>query len=231
MFFFSYMKNVQEFMEIISSSVMERSNKLFSLISVIHKALLEIVAMTSLSNKKQISEFYLFQSLPTTKQQNRTNSGSTIAERHGTHTVNSISSRSTPQNSVRDISKYSTRHTMSTGTMVVASTPTQDIMGQLEPAEEDAILYFCEVTLDVVHKMVLHSHDQFTSCLRSTYTECLSSEDEQERGGAKARRENRVVRFDVPDSPEKVDLLAEVLRQDSEAMQVKLNTLFSFSTR
>lgn len=203
---------------------------LLSLISTIRNSLHEIIAMTSHQSNKKMSEFHPFLSPQATKQKNRAESESTIAERCGTRTISSISNKSMP--SVCEVARNSTQHAQSTGTAVVSSSPKHNIMDKLRPAVEGAILYFCEVTLYVVYKMILHSHGKLSSSLRSASSECQSRRNKQGRGGTQVRKESRVVSFDVPDLPEKVDSLAELLRHDldSETMQAKLNNLISSSS-
>ena len=127
------------------------------------------------------------------------------------------------------------KHSQSTGTVVLAGTPTpQESMRDLEPAIETAMLYFCETTLDIAQKMILQSHEEYSNSLQSMINNNASSDSslKVENLGANSGRVKRVVRFDVPDSPEKIESLVEVLKQDNEALQDKLNSLMStFSER
>ena len=224
---FFCMKNIREFAEIMSYSVMENSNKLLSLISTIHNAILEIIAMTAPQpNKKQMSEFHFPLPPMARKQKNRTNSGRSISERCGKQTIINISNKCTPLKSVCEVS-CSTRRAPSTGRMVVSSSPPQASIGDLDPAGERAIMYFCEVTLDVVQAMALHSHRQFSSSLAAS--ECQSKEDKR---NAREMRKNRTVSFNTSDSPMKVVVPAEMLRHDlnSRTSHVKSNKLTSSSS-
>lgn len=97
-------------------------------------------------------------------------------------------------------------------------------MGQLEPAVESVMVHFCELIFDVVNGMVLSSHDLFTSTLWSKSSRHSSSVVLGEDGVEQERKVTRVVSFNVPDSPEKVESLAEVLKQDGE-LQARMGNL------
>ena len=94
---------------------------------------------------------------------------------------------------------------------------THETLGQLalNAAAETVLLHFCEVTFDAVNTMVLQSHGQFSVTLWSRSTQLSSSMvlKEEEEGG-EGKKSCRVVSFNVPDSPEKVESLAEVLKQE-----------------
>lgn len=99
-------------------------------------------------------------------------------------------------------------------------------MGQLDPAVETVIIHFCELIFDAVNQMVLCSHDQFASTLWSSSIQYSSSVVLGEAGDQQERtKPGRVVSFNVPDSPEKADSLAEVLKQDAGEMQARVGDL------
>lgn len=213
----------QQFVEIIMSSIIERSNKLLHLISIIRAALMEIVRLTSPHREgQQASELHSFLPLPLKGRNPAESSGSSsTGERRGT-----LSNKSTPQRS----GHASVQHFSSPGTMVVSITPTHDIIGQLEPAAEGVIVHFCEITFEMVNQMVLRSHDLFSRMLWSRSGPPSSTslgEGEGQEGDGEEKRASRVVSFNVPDSPEKVESLAEVLRHDGGELQDKIGNLLT----
>lgn len=228
----------QQFVEIIMSSIIERSNKLLHLIAVIHTALLEIVGITVPHTKKQqITDLHPFLPLPL-KDRNPVESGRSSTTDRRSALNPDYSNKSTPQRSGHASGMHSAQQTSSAGTMILSFTPTHDALGQLGPAVEGVLLHFCEVTFDVVNKMVLYSHDLFSSMLWSggVLSHPLlglgQEEAEQEGEGEQAKKPSRVVSFNVPDSPEKVDSLAEVLKQEGGEIREKIgNLLSSISTR
>lgn len=211
------------------SSIIERSNKLLHLISVVRMALLEIVMLTTPRKEgQQTSELHSFLSLPLKGRNPAESSGSSsVGERRGTL----YSNKSTPQRS----GHASIQHFSSPGTTVLSITPTHDIVGQLEPVAEGVIVHFCEMTFEAVNKMVLRSHDLFSRMLWSrsgppSSTSLVEGEGQEVDGEGK--KASRVVSFNVPDSPEKVDSLAEVLRHDGGELQAKIGDLLtSLQTR
>lgn len=212
------------------SSIIERSNKLLHLTSVIHMALLEIVMLTAPRKEgQQTSELHPFLSLPL-KGHNPAESsgtGSSVGERRTLH-----SNKSTPQRS----GYASMQHFSSPGTTVLSVTPTHDMIGHLEPVAEGVIVHFCEMTFEAVNEMVLHSHDLFGEMLwsRSGPPSSVSlSEGEGQVGEeGEGKKASRVVSFNVPDSPEKVESHAEVLRHDGGELQIKIGDLLtSLQTR
>lgn len=218
------------------SSIIERSNKLFHLISVVRAALFEIVNITAPGAMKLPSmELNPFLSLPIKLAES---SGSSTAERRSTFNPD-YSNKSTPQRSGYASSLQSTQHTSSAGTMVLSFTPTHDSLGQLGPAVEEVLVHFCEETFDVVNKMVLTSHDLFASTLwnRSSQQTCSAvfeegEEGEEGYGKDMERRNSRVVSFNVPDSPEKVDSLAEVPKHAVEGeLESKIGNLASLRNK
>ncbi len=203
------------------ASIIERSNKLLHLISVIRAALLEIVRITTPNAAKlQTTGLHPFLPLPlSARSAVESTSGSSMAERRSAYDSN----KSTPLRSGYASGMHSAQHTSSAGTMVLRFTPTHDSMGQLEPAVEAAMVHFCELTFSAVNEMVFSSHDLFVDTLWSRSSQHSSSsallgEEQQER------RASRVVSFNVPDSPEKVESLAEVLKQDGE-LQARMGSL------
>ena len=194
------------------SSILERSNKLLHLITIIRAALLEIVSITG--SQQHGAELNTYLPLPLKP---HSSSNSSAVGRHST-TNPDFSNKSTPQRSGYVSGMQSTQHTSSMGTMVM--TLAQETLGQLalNAAAEAVLMHFCEVTFEAVNNMVLHSHAQFSLTLWSRSTKLSSSLLFKEEGeGWEAngeRRSSRVVSFNVPDSPEKVESLAEVLKQD-----------------
>jgi len=216
------------------SSIIERSNKLLDFISVIHQGLLKILSLTCTQPRRRQAQSQQMPPLHSPgRAPSQTTSDSNISNKHSLHASTNVSCKSTPQGSLRDFSKHSVKHSQSVGTVVMARTPVpQDSMADLEPGVETAMLYFCEATLDIAQKMVLKSHEEYSRCLLNG---TRSSSDLGEAGGKEAssgKANNRVVRFDVPDTPEKVESLVEVLKQDKEAMKDKMDSLMSaFSER
>jgi hypothetical protein len=105
-------------------------------------------------------------------------------------------------------------------------------MGQLGPAVEAVMLHFCELIFDEVNQMVLSSHDQFISILWSKSSQYSSTVMlGGGEGGEGEKRASRVVSFNVPDSPEKVDSLAEVLKQGGELKSKMGNILASIHAK
>ena len=218
-----FVQQPQQLVEIMMSSVIERSNKLLHLISNIRSALYEIVSITAPSGSVRLQETAELQSLlrlPLKPRNPADSSGSSTADRR------SNSNKSTPQRSGYASGVQSAQQISSAGTIVWPSTPTHEHMGQLGPVVESVILHFCELTFDEVNKMVLASHDQFVSTLWSKFVQHSSSamlgDDGEGEGEKKA---SRVVSFNVPDSPEKADSLAEVLKQDGGELQAKMGSI------
>ena len=221
------------------SSIIERSNKLIGFISVIHQGLMKTLSLTHTQPRKR--QAHSQQILPPLHSPGRVpsqmTSDSNISNKQSLHTSTNVSSKSTPQASSRDFSKHSSmKHSQSVGTVVMAGTPVpQDSMGGLEPGVESAMMYFCETTLDITQKMVLKSHEEYSRCLQNTLSGAMSSNDLGEVGGLEvgsSGRVNRVVRFDVPDTPDRVESLVEVLKHDKEAMKDKMDSLIAtFSER
>ena len=230
-----HIQQPQQLVEMIMSSIIERSNKLFHLISVVRAALFEIVNITSPGAMKLPSiELSSFQPLPLK-----------LVESSRSSTINpDYSNKSTPQRSGHASGLQSTLHTSSAGTMVMSFSPTHDSLGQLGPAVEGVLIHFCEETFDVVNKMVLASHDLFSSTLWNRSSQQTRSavfeedkgdegeEGEEGEGKDKERRNSRMVSFNVPDSPEKVDSLAEVPRHAVEGeIQSKIGNLASLQNK
>lgn len=204
------------------SSIIERSNKLLHLTSTIRTALLDIVSIASPSGShlQETSELHTFLSLPLKSRNPTDSSGSSTADRR------SNSNKSTPQRSGYASGMQSAQQISSAGTVVWSSTPTHEHMEQLGPAVETVILHFCELTFDEVNKMVLSSHDQFVSTLWSKFVQHSSSMMLGDGGeGEREKKASRVVSFNVPDSPEKADSLAEVLKQDGRELQEKMGSI------
>ena len=200
------------------SSIIDRSNKLLHNISIIRTALLEIVQLTTPPPEgQQTNELHPFLPLPLIKDHTPAESSSSTVERRAIY-----SNKSTPQRS----GHASIQHFSSPGTTVLSITPTHDVIGQLGPVAEGVIVHFCELTFDTVNKMVLRSHDLFSNMLWSpmaTRSTALLREGEGQQEADK--RPSRVVSFNVPDSPEKVESLAEVVKHDE--LQGKINSLLS----
>ena len=216
----SFFQQPQQLVEIITSSIIERSNKLLQLIAVIRTALFEIAKITSPSTnaRHQISE--LHQSLPLALRNRHpaeSSGSSTTADKRSFHP--DYSNKSTPQRS----GLHSVQHTSSAGTLVTSFTPIHEALGQLDPAVEAVMQYFSELIFEVVNRMVLSSHDQFISSLwSSAHSSQHSSSVLLEQHHEKS---SRVVSFNVPDSPEKVESLAEVLKQDPKELQTRMGSL------
>lgn len=232
-----FLQQPQQFVEIIMSSIIERSNKLLHLITVIRTALLEIVNLTAPRTGRETTELHPFMpTLPNRAHNPAESSRSSTAEKHST-TNPDYSNKSTPQRSSCYASgMQSAQHMSSPGTMVFSITPTHDAIGQLGPVVEGVLVHFCEATFDVVNRMVLRSHDLFSGMLWSRSSQLpsgylLLGEEEQEEEVREAgeqeqeRRASRVVSFNVPDSPEKVESLADVLKQDRGQLQAKIESL------
>ena len=211
------------------SSIIERSNKLLHLITIIRTALLEIVSITA--SQQPGSELNTYLPLPLKPHYPNESSNSSAGGRRTATTNPELSNKSTPQRSGFASGLQSTQHTSSVGTMVM--TLAHETLGQLalNAAAEEVILHFCEVAFDAVNSMVLRSHDQFSLTLWSRSTQISSSllfKEEGEGGeGDGERKSNRVVSFNVPDSPEKVESLAEVLKQEGGEWQEKIKNLAS----
>ncbi len=223
------------------SSIIEKSNKILAHISTIHEALLDILSLTQAHHRKKPPSNKIPNS-PSRQSSSGSNKHSTHQAGTGLSNKNistssksiSISNKSTPQGSTRDMSRYSMKHSQSAGTIVMAGTPVlQDSMGDLDPAVEKAMLHFCETTLDIVQTMVLVSHEKYSSCLQSSWLisvngSSLDLEEADDQKSDLVKASNRVVRFDVPDDfPDMAESLVELLKQDNEAMQDKLNFLRS----
>ena len=203
-------------------SVLERSNKLLHLISTIYTALLELVTIASAQSNTEPRPF-----LPLPLKVYNNSSTSISAGRHRQKSMNS--DKSTPQRSERDISRlHSAQHTSSGGTVVMPSTPMKSAVEWLGPIAEGVLLHFCEITLDTVKKMIFCSHDRFNDTLWSASSEISPVPSVSPGGNGYDKKGTRVVSFDVPDSPEKVDTLAEVVRrQDGRELQTKFSNLAS----
>lgn len=196
------------------SSVIERSNELLHLITIIRTALLEIVSITA--SQQHDAEVHTYLPLPLKVANPNDSSNCSTAERRST-TIPEFSNKSTPQRSGNVSGLQSTQHTSSMGTMVM--TLANETLGQLalDAAAESVLIHFCDVTFDAVNTMVLQSHGQFSLTLWSRSTKVSSSMLFNEEGeGDGEKRSSRVVSFNVPDSPEKVESLAEVLKQEGE---------------
>lgn len=120
---------------------------------------------------------------------------------------------------------HSAQHTSSAGTMALSFTAAHDHMGQLDPAVEAVMIHFCELIFDVVNRMVVSSHKLFSSTLWSSSSQDSSSVVLGEGGDQQERKPSRVVSFNVPDSPEKAESLAEVLKQDGGELQARMGDL------
>ncbi len=220
------MQHLQDFVETIVSSTFEESNKVLHLVSGICTALIEILTITSPHRNEQDTELHSFQPLPLKIRSSAVSSSrSSIAERVGTTSNSDYSNKSTPdQGTPRR--RPSAQHS-SSGTMA----GTSDIVGQIGAIAEEVLLHFCEVTFDTVNNLVRCSHDHFISALWSISSNSPSSLDEKEEkeegSSDQARKGNRMVSFNVPDSPEKVESLAEVFKQDEGELQAKISNLLS----
>ena len=158
-------------MEVILASIIERSNRLLQHVATVHKALLEIVNLTTSSqtdgrstdNTHHVSATPIKSKL----QQATVTSSSTGEKRRG-----SLSNKSTPQHepSSRMLSG-SNKHT-STNSMVYATTPTHGLteltLHQFGLAGEEVLNHFCKLVSQAVIKAVLHSHSKFLSSLHAT---------------------------------------------------------------
>lgn len=197
-----------------------------NLISIIHAGLHDIITITTpQSHYEQSTDLYPLLSIPI-KARHRGQDEST-SNTPDKHRFKNSDTSSTPEYTASRIT--SGQHTCSVRTLVTSSnTPIHDdTAAQLDSAGEAVLLHFCELVFDEVSKMVLRSHELFNSCLWSkTNNECSSSMVMDE-GAEQSKRGNRVVSFNLPDSPEKVDSLAEVLKQDGGEVQTKLSNLLS----
>ena len=140
---------------------------LLNLISIIHDALLRIIALTS-SKSEDISKGQQLPLFSATGQHNtcHTYSGSTAAVREDTHTSRRNTNTGTSLIQVWELPGHSSiHHAVGTRRMIVSSIPTHDITRELHYGDEELMSYFYEVILDLVNKIVIHSHDQFHSCL------------------------------------------------------------------
>lgn len=207
---------------------MERCNKLLYHLSTIHTALLEIVAITTPPQEGwQTGELRPFLPLPFRSHNPAESSGSSTAEKRTAY-----SNKSTPQRS----GHASVQH-FSPGTTVQSVTPTHDITSPLGPVAEGVIVHFCERTFETVNKMVLRSHDLFSRMLWSRSKSAppsstslgggLGEGEGLEAGEGGSKRAIRVVSFNVPDSPEKVESQAEVGRQEAGEIQAKVESLMA----
>lgn len=221
----SIMQHPKQFVEAMSSSIAKRSHKLLHLISVVHSALLEIVSIASPNLEENLAGLHTSLTVPL-KLSRSTAESSWIA---ATHTPDKRSTKSTPQHSEHVSRILSGQYTQSSSeTMTLLYSPLHDISQRLGPAVEDVLVHYCEILMDVVRGTVLRSHDQFSNSLWSKPSKYLTKsalleEEEEER----AKRGSRVVSFNVPDSPEKVDSLAEVMKQDGSKLQEKLRNFTS----
>lgn len=182
-------------MEVILASIIERSNRLYQYVSTVHKALLEIVNLTTSPQTDGTSTDTAYVAATPNKnklQQAAVASSYTSEKRRG-----SLSNKSTPQHepSSRMLSG-SNKHT-STNSMVYATTPTHGMMEltlhQFGPAGEEVLNYFCKLVSQAVIKAVLHSHSRFLNSLHATTSDNTIAPD------TRASSTEKSVKFSTPD--------------------------------
>ena len=153
------------------ASIIERSNRLLQHVATVHKALLEIVNLTTSSQTdgRSTDNTHHVSATPVRSklQQATVTSSSTGEKRRG-----SLSNKSTPQHEpFSRMLSGSNKHT-STNSMVYATTPTHGLteltLHQFGLAGEEVLNHFCKLVSQAVIKTVLHSHSKFLSNLHAT---------------------------------------------------------------
>ena len=184
-------------MEVILASIIERSNRLYQRVSTVHKALLEIVNLTTSTQTDADSTHETTTPIRSKLQQAApVTSSSTSDKRRG-----SLSNKSTPQHdpSSRTLSG-SNKHT-STNSMVYATTPTHGMMEltlhQFGAAGEEVLNYFCKLVSQAVIKAVLHSHSKFLNSLYTTTAAAAAAENIAL--DTRANSTEKSVKFSTPD--------------------------------
>lgn len=185
-------------MEIILASIIERSNRLYQHVATVHKALLEIVNLTTSSqtDERSTDTTHITAAPVRSKliQQAAVASISTGEKRR-----DSLSNKSTPQREPSRMLSGSNKHT-STNSMVYATTPTHGMMEltlhQFGPAGEEVLNYFCKLVSQAVIKAVLCSHSKFLNSLHSTATSETVAPD------TRASSTEKSVKFSTPDEVE-----------------------------
>lgn len=187
-------------MEVILASIIERSNRLYQHVSIVHKALLEIVNLTTSTQADEESAHIIATPIRSKLQQAAAVTSSFTGEKRR----GSLSNKSTPQHdpSSRKLSG-SNKHT-STNSMVYATTPTHGMMElslhQFGAAGEEVLNHFCKLVSQAVFKAVLHSHSKFLNSLRAITSGDTIATD------TRASSTEKSVRFSTPD---KVDTVRE----------------------
>jgi hypothetical protein len=187
-------------MEVILSSIIERSNRLYQHVTTVHKALLEIVNLTTSGTQtdgKSADSTHVSTTPIRSKLQQAAavTTSSTSEKRRG-----SLSNKSTPQHeSSSGVLSGSNKHT-STNSMVYATTPTHGMMEltlhQFGPAGEDVLNHFCKLVSQAVIKAVLHSHSKF---LNSLHAITAAAAAEKIIPDTRASTTEKSVKFRTPD--------------------------------
>ena len=176
------------------ASIIERSNRLYQHVATVHKALLEIVNLTTSSQTdgRSTDTTHVIDTPVRSKlQEAAVTSSSTSEKRRG-----SLSNKSTPQREPSRMLSGSNKHT-STNSMVYATTPTHGMMEltlhQFGPAGEEVLNHFCKLVSQAVIKAVLHSHSKFLNSLHATVTGETTAAD------TRASSTEKSVKFSTPD--------------------------------
>ena len=181
-------------METILASIIERSNRLYMHVATVHKALLEIVNLTTSSQTDGTSTdtAHVIATPVRSKLQQATVTSTSTGEKRR----DSLSNKSTPQREPSRMLSGSNKHT-STNSMVYATTPTHGMMEltlhQFGPAGEEVLNHFCKLVSQAVIKAVLHSHNKFLNSLHTTATSETIAPD------TRANSTEKSVKFSTPD--------------------------------
>ena len=202
LFIYLLMQHPDEFVEVMLASIIERSNRLLQRVAIVHKALLEIVALTTISpqtNGKSADTAHRVSATPvkSKQQQAAVTSSSTSDKRRG-----SISNKSTPQHEPSSRMLSGNKYT-SSNSMVYATTPTHRLMDltlhQFGPADEEVLRYFCKLVNQAVMKAVLSSHGRFLSSLLAT---AIGETTAHSTPNTRASSTEKSVKFSTPDDVE-----------------------------
>ena len=162
----------QEFLEVMIASVIEKSNRLLRHIAVVHRALLDIVTLTSspqtADGRSADSTVHIPSAPPKSGKPHHTSVNNTsYSEKKGT----SDSNKGTPQHTSpsRALSACN-KYISAANTMVQLTTPTHGFT-HLDSIGEKVLNHFCKLVSEAVVKAVLHSHTKFISSLGATLLE------------------------------------------------------------
>ena len=184
-------------MEVILASIIERSNRLYQHVSMVHKALLEIVNLTTSTQTDPDSTHETTTPIRSKLQQTAPVTSSSTREKRR----DSLSNKSTPQHDPSSgVLSGSNKHT-STNSMVYATTPTHGMMEltlhQFGPAGEEVLNHFCKLVSQAVVKAVLHSHSKFLKSLHTTTTAAAAADNIA--SDTRASSTEKSVKFSTPD--------------------------------